>query len=323
MKKYRKVVQTDIAALVAEYGGNNIDDSSVNGEDDDKIQCLCPYCIEAGEPNMKRTLNVYLSSLSFWCFRCRVLGFDSSIKFKSVEHRSAMYQKYLSSMLNPIASKEFQEINIDHLKDITDLKYIDYFINDRSYKYVPHVDNWKFKQIKFLGRDGILLPFIYDNKIINYQIRYLSSKKKMKYYLNESDKIPFFVNGYDSNKRYDKITLVEGVFDSTAAYLFNLPNPIAVLGSSITELVFSIIIKLLKPTEIILAFDDMNINAKIHSQLSDRYLCKYSYIDTKGDDLDEYLRDGRSPSVELYTDDKLIINDTMSIYKYLKQNNLR
>jgi hypothetical protein len=291
-EKVRRIVQTNLKEYVEEYGVDKWDELDDSVE---SVRCKCKYCLDAGESSMKVSMTVFFNTLSFYCYRCKTLGFDSSIKLGSSEYKLSRLQKSVNSRTNSVLKNiEFNPIDIDHLSPIRSNDYLNYFITKRSYKYVPYLDQWDFREIEFLGRKGIMLPFTYDGLVINYQIRYLKDGK-MKYYTNSGSslKIPYFLNGFNSNNDYSTITIVEGIFDATAASLFNFPNPVAVLGSTLTDLECNILFNICKPTTIILAFDDMSLNNKMKKLIESKYLCTIKYIDTNGSDLDEYLKLGK------------------------------
>lgn len=305
-KKYNHFIVTDLDQLVADHSV----DGEINTESADKIKCMCPYCVPlGGEPAPKMTLTVFTETLSFWCYRCKTMGISDKISMSSEAYKEYRVQREVNrNVSEDLPEQVFESIDIGHLKPITDDEYLTYFIEKRSYKYIPFMDIWDFREIVFSGRKGFIIPFYYDGKIITYQIRYLKVNEKrneIKYYTDVGTKIPYFIDGFYSNKRYDTITLVEGIFDAAAAKLFNLPNPIGLLGSAIPDNIYDIIIKILKPTTIIFAFDDMKINLELSKRFNN-YFCQLKFINTKGSDLDEYLKAGKTPKVidhEKYLDD--------------------
>lgn len=297
MRKSSRFVVTDLSELVEEYG---VEGEEFDSSNSSRIVCKCQYCLEAGEPNMKTTLYVYPDTMSFYCFRCRTAGIDSSIKLDTTSYKIKQLERRITSDKKIVF--EFQPINLDHLNYIRNDEYIQYFLKTRSYKYIPKLDEWGFREIRFMGRKGFIIPFIYEGSIINYQIRFIdNSNKKMKYYTSEGLKIPFFLGGYNSSNSYDTITLVEGVFDATAASFYNLPNPIALLGSAVPSDIYYIITRVVRPKKIIYAFDDMEINLKL-SELFKKYLHEIYYINTFGDDLDEYLKSDKKVKISNHHD---------------------
>ncbi|QSM00815.1 hypothetical protein YerA41_114 [Yersinia phage YerA41] len=167
-----------------------------------RITCLCPYCIENGEPNSKATLYVYPENMSLFCFRCYTYGVDKSLALSKTQLNMVKLKNQVKKNLSQKDDKlVLSGINLDHLPLIRSNEYITYFMQKRSYKYVPKLDQWGFREINFMGQKGIVLPFFYDGLLVDYQIRYLNpTNHRRKYYLSEGDKIPFFINGYDKSR---------------------------------------------------------------------------------------------------------------------------
>ena len=295
----------DFSDLIKEYSLALIKNQSLDR--DKPIQCYCPYCQSHGEPSSKPTLYLYPETMTGWCFRCHSLVLDKSLVGSNPS--SLLKMKLLEGSTSRLL---FQDMDISYLKPIGDARYIEYFLEKRSPKYLFKCREWNLREIKCGDRYGILIPFYYEGRIVTYQIRYID-EGKFRYKTNEGIKLPYFVGGYLQDKNYDKITLVEGIFDAMAASIFGLPNPIAVLGSQLPKHIYEIITKLLKPSEIIYAFDDMNINYRLSSKFKS-YPHSISFIDTESSDLDEYLRYNKIPSIIPYSSNKddLEIVDSLS-----------
>jgi hypothetical protein len=293
--KAKRFLTVDIEELIGEFAENK---DSIN-DDTVKVKCWCPYCTEyGGEPNSKVTLTVYMDSLSFWCFRCHTAGIDKSIAVSRDKVGEMKEKRRINGIFSEREEIVLPNLDLSHLSLIRKDEYIKYFVNNRSYKYIPKLDLWGLREISLMGRKGIIFPFYYDGLLINYQVRYLksNSKAEIKYYTNEGHKLPWFPQGFDSSRDYSSITLVEGVFDATAAELFGLPEPMAVLGSSLVDHVIKFITKVLKPEVIIYAFDNMELNLYIKKQFS-KYHHESLFINTKDEDLDELLRSNRFPKI--------------------------
>lgn len=279
-------------------------------EKDTYYVCKCPFCEEHGEPDSKSTLYMYKESMTGWCWRClsyvvdKILVGNLSLKNKL---RNDSIQK-----MNEIKLPTLMEVDISHLKHVTSKPYIDYFINKRSYKYLLHNREFDFREISFRGRKGIIIPFYYDGLIIDYQIRYLEDGK-MKYYTSENDKIPYFPLGFDSKVRYKSITLVEGAFDATSAHILGLPNPMAVLGKSITEIIKKLL-EMINPEIIYLAFDEWKINNDIANQLKKFLTSRLILVGNNTHyDIDECLKFEITPKISDYNEELTKFKDRMRL----------
>lgn len=293
MSKASRVISADLNDIVSQYHYHQVSLDTDPFSLGKPIQCLCPYCQQYGEPNSKPTLYVYPETMTCYCFRCHTYGFDSRIKYLDDDIKFRQFQRQLD--VNTLDRIKYPVIDVSHLPYADDEEYKDYFVTKRSEWYLPHIRDWGLRAIDFMDHKGILIPFYYEGMIGNYQIRYIDNSQQ-RYYTHQGVKLPYVIHGYRSNENYRDITLVEGVMDAMAADIYGLPHPVAVLGSELPEHILEFITKLLKPQRIIYAFDEMKINLRLRQAL-DLYLHQDFYIDTHRQDLDEYLREGKTPVI--------------------------
>lgn len=249
----------------------------------------CPYCIMCGEPNSKPKFYYYPDTRSGYCFRCgsrmvveSIFTRDSNI-YEEVQTTSAPREIDLSKL--PV-------VNLEGLKLFhEDKEVLKYVKKERCKDYVKTLKSLPAYSINRYGNLGILFPLNYRGSTRGYQIRYLKPDENgTRFYTSKGDKIPF---RFDDKFHHKEITLCEGIFSALGCKHLGLPNPIATLGKDLCSSVLQVLSEY-SPAMIYLAFDSLEINYKVYTQLREIFRCEFMSIAFhKGDDPDTAFRSGR------------------------------
>lgn len=252
---------------------------------------LCPCCLtKTGKDDTTGKLYFSDDKALGLCFRCNTVFFPSEEKFYKVD---AVLKRAISKslgLLNALNAKledpsvlkfDFNEPTIDDLK----------YLRSRNPLIIPLIDYLGLKS--WTGsRPGIISPFIYKNYVGGLQVRF-KDKAKPKYWTHPGAKIPYSPNHVLSDfklKREKTVTLCEGVYDAIALLILGYPNPLALLGSSLTDYQ-SLILRKLMPENAFIAMDEYSISAEVRRTLKSSVS---SIVDTQivtfgGDDPEEFL----------------------------------
>jgi hypothetical protein len=149
-------------------------------------------------------------------------------------------------------------------------------------------------------RNGIIAPMSWMGEVKSYQIRYFTSEKSMRFHTMDGVKLLYFTTTPEMG---DDITLCEGIYDAHACHIMGFPNPVALLGKSLTNLQ-SNQLRNLCPRRLHLCLDDYICNGELAKGLRKKLptLMDIKFYSWKGEkDPEEYLR--RYPTETLYKGD--------------------
>jgi len=271
-----------------------IDISTLNqvGKTNTHLIYLCPECKKKlGKPDLKGKLYYSIDKDVGLCFRCNTVFYpeedenDPNYEMKDLRDNIEKYSKR-----NGYIDGNFSEVAMRFSPLETDLLV---YLKGRNPLLINIVDilglgGW-------YGKDrGVVTPFIYDGKVIKFQVRYTTREKgNDEYYTMPGPKVlysPF----HTSTRLFEErtITICEGTYDAIALAIMGYPNPLAILGKAITPVQIYQIKKLV-PYNCFIAMDQKKLGWAIHKQLKYELQSVSDYIvfDFDGPDPEEYLRD--------------------------------
>jgi len=139
-----------------------------------------------------------------------------------------------------------------------------------------------------IGREWVpIFPFLIDGRPYGYQL--WLGREDMKYYTYEAPKVPYSPTGISTSKDYDTITLVEGVFDALGAYWLKYPNPMAILGSTVSRRELELL-RSLRPKKICVYLDESPLSMVLGIKLVEELGVEVQVIKSNGEDPDERAR---------------------------------
>ena len=169
--------------------------------------------------------------------------------------------------------------------------------NPAGEKYLKSRHKYCLGLAKLLGfkywGEHIAIPFMWEGKVIYYQIRFNGvshDSGKIRYFfpkIKDGYKPPYIIN---HEVKENKLIIVEGVFDALAA-LIMAPSyiPVAVLGSSISDYQMGFLRDMV-PSDIIVYMDETEISARVAERLKSVInYCPIHIIRSEGEDPEECL----------------------------------
>lgn len=233
---------------------------------------LCPFCItKRGKPDKEGKFYWKNDNSIGMCFKCHTVGFPE--EGEEVDKEASIFNQVISraiTRLKPVSSiyPEPAQLNVD-FPSFPEL-------SQSNIEYLKNRNPLIIPLLPLLGcrswtgsRDGVVFPFSYKKYIAKFQVRFDTDNKKFRYYTSPGDKVlysplPIFKTFNLGETKY--ITLCEGVFDSIALLILGFPNPIAVLGSTLTDIQIGMLRSLL-PDHAMLCMDNYDLNKSIRDQI--------------------------------------------------------
>lgn len=248
-----------LADIVSKYA------TDVKKNDSEEVHMRCPLCGDSKKSKYKARGHYYKKTGSYYCFNCN--EFMPGLKFASLI--SGLDEKYILSKFNRsyldqmISGMELAKPTKKKEKIITDPNPIVYpkvrDLNDDEVKYLskrritelPFFDKLDINGITAKQGDFIFIPWMFDKKLVNYQIHNYNKYLTIPKYLFSKHGIkPIY--GLDRiDESYKKLVIFEGVFDS----LF-IKNGVAVGGKTLTDFQKYVFENRYSDYELILAFDN-------------------------------------------------------------------
>lgn len=250
-----------LANIVVEYATN------VKKNDEEEVNMRCPLCGDSKKSKYKARGHYYKKTGTYYCFNCS--EFMPGLKFASLI--SGLDEKYILSKFNRsyldqmIVGMGLQKTSAYQKKQkiITDPEAIVYpkvrdlneseiqYLSKRRITELPFFDKLDINGITAKQGDFIFIPWMFDKKLVNYQIhnynKYVSIPK---YLFSKHGVKPIY--GLDRiDESYKKLVIFEGVFDS----LF-IKNGVAVGGKTLTDFQKYVLSTHYSDYELILAFDN-------------------------------------------------------------------
>ncbi len=167
--------------------------------------------------------------------------------------------------------------------------------------------------MKWSGKEqGVVTPFMLGEDIVKFQVRFVGRRQRGRapYYTSPGPKILYSPCHSLSNFRLLRertITLCEGTYDSIALQIIGYPNPMAVLGSTLTDYQIYLLRKFM-PENMFIMMDNKSIGWNLQRQLKVKMSSVSDYIvdDFNGLDPEEYLRKTYQDESELYKNNLLM-----------------
>lgn len=271
----------------------------------DEVRYNCPVCIEVrGKDDNDGKLFWNKVKRKGYCFKCVTIFYPNTDDLE--DGGDAKFQQTMSAWsdrligFDQLEQEEPPEIAFDFSPLKEDLLL---YLKNRN-PFLVHLaptlglHGW-------YGRDtGVVTPFFYKEKVVKFQTRFISRKdpKAAKYYTSEGTKILysprhiFGAAGSFDLIEEQTITLTEGTYDAIACAIMGFPNPLAILGSSLTKYQIFLLKKLM-PFKVFCCLDDWKLNMALKRQV-------LSSLDTVGEAIVNPLGKGDPEEfLKIYTQD--------------------
>lgn len=248
-----------LADIVSKYAAD------VKKNDGEEVHMRCPLCGDSKKSRTKARGHYYKKTGTYYCFNCN--EFMPGLKFASLisgidekDILSKFNRSYLEEMMTGMGlSKNYRKKE----KVITNPNAIVYpkvrtlngieldYLKKRRITELTFFDKLDINGITAKQGDFIFIPWMFDRKLVNYQIHNYNKYKAIPKYLFSKHGIkPIY--GLDRiDTSFKKLVIFEGVFDS----LF-IKNGIAIGGKTMTEFQKYIFDSRYPDYEIVLAFDN-------------------------------------------------------------------
>ena len=248
-----------LADIVSKYA------TDVKNNNEEEVHMRCPLCGDSKKSKYKARGHYYKKTGSYYCFNCN--EFMPGLKFASLI--SGLDEKYILSKFNRsyldqmIAgmglakpTKKTEKLITDpnpivypRVRDLNDVELA--YLTKRRIMELPFFKDLDINGITAKQGDFIFIPWMFDKKLVNYQIhnynKYLTIPK---YLFSKHGVKPIY--GLDRiDESYKKLVIFEGVFDS----LF-IKNGVAVGGKTLTDFQKYVLSSRYSDYEIVLAFDN-------------------------------------------------------------------
>lgn len=280
--------------LVSKYGRDsyyfnpNVADppSKTSRRGVEEIRC-CPVCVDRGEPDSRETFSWNTTKLIGYCQRCsaKFSLFEDIPDFKMRMKTMSSVWSHNQSVVNrgiPLSKIDYENMFSDLSQD--GLTYL-----EARNPFIGHMVS--YLNIRERVGVGIAVPIVYDDILTSYQLRYYRPVEKMKYRIPVGEKLFYSPNNaFKKGAIVSKITICEGYFDAIALLLLGYPNPIAVQGSTLTELQGKMLSSKMVDS-VICAMDNSYLSRKMRKSVLDNVstVSKITSIDSSGDDPEEIL----------------------------------
>lgn len=273
---------------------------TIISENGDEIRYNCPACLEVrGKEDDDAKFYWNKVKRKGFCFKCNSVFYPETDE--SEIGGDAEFALVRNAFLDQLEGFDvFENVEPDEISfDFDEL-------NDDLLLYLKNRNPFLVALAPALGLHGwygkdigVVTPFFYREKIVKFQTRFLARKdpKAAKYYTSEGTKVLYSPKHvFGNKKRFElqeepSVTLVEGTYDAIACAIMGFPNPLAVLGSTLTKYQIYLL-KRLSPFKVFCCLDDWKLNAALKRQV----LSSLNTVDEvvmhnwgKGDP-EEYLR---------------------------------
>lgn len=252
---------------------------------------LCPFCeIKTGKPDNVGKLYFSEQKALGVCFRCNTVVFPTDEKYYATD---LVLKRSISKALAALSNTG------GHIEDPPKVSMSFGGLSREDILYLKNRNPLIVPLLPVLGlmswegsRRGIVAPFIYKSYIGKFQVRY-QDKLKPKYYTMPGDKLLYspqhLLNDFKL-RRESTVTICEGVYDAIALWILGYPNPVAVLGSSVTEYQ-SLLLRKMMPENVIFAMDEWDISASMRAVIRSQVpsIINTHIVTFKGLDPEEFL----------------------------------
>lgn len=249
------------------YEAVSLDSIEVAGHSATHTIYFCPFCeIKADQIDTDGKLYFSEDKALGVCFRCNTVVFPTDEKFYAPDR---LLQRSINKAINSLNH------TIGHVEDPPKVAMSFGELTRDDIGYLRGRNPLIMSLLPILGlkswestRRGIVAPFIYKNYVGMFQVRY-QDKLKPKYYTMPGFKLMYSPQHLFTNfklRRESTITICEGVYDAIALWILGYPNPVAVLGSTITEYQ-ALLLRKLMPENVIFAMDEWSISSAMRAEI--------------------------------------------------------
>ena len=294
----------------------------------------CPVCGDSKKSKTKARGWLYLRpKLRYYCFNCdaTLSGIDF-LKFVSrKEYKEIMtdYNRQKISLFNSDKdeSDDVDIIDVGNNYYSTKMSIYDK-LTELNSEQISHLNNRKITSLPFFDKlslknynNFIFIPWIYQNKIVTYQLNNYSGIKNFPKYRFGYGSLDY-VYGIDRvDPSFDKIICFEGVYDS----LF-VKNGVSIGRKFIKDSQVELIKNRFPKHDIVLSFDNDNTGIKATDKIINDNKHDFLFFnwfgETKCKDINEYVIDNDQ---SIFMDKRFINEKIMTaietkfwLYKYNK-----
>ena len=247
-----------LADIVSKYAVN------VKKNDSEEVHMRCPLCGDSKKSQTKARGHYYKKTGTYYCFNCN--EFMPGLKFASLvsgidekDILSKFNRSYLNQMIDGLGlvkNKKSKEKTITNPNPIVypavrnlNVRELEY-LKKRRILELPFFEKLDINGITAKQGDFIFIPWLFDKKLVNYQIHNYNKYNAIPKYLFSKHGIKPIYGLNRVDKSFKKLVLFEGVFDS----LF-VKNGVSIGGKSLTDFQRYVLESRYSDYEFILAFD--------------------------------------------------------------------
>lgn len=245
-----------------------VDISTLNQHDETSGYWIfeCPFCTEKRGANYWSNNRLYFSKKTNrgLCYQCNTVVFPEldEVQEERLELKSAI-SKFSEE---GDSSENLGSIQFDF--DPLDAELLRYLSNRNP--LIVHLTR-VLGLAKWEGIEkGVVTPFIDRGKVVKFQVRFPNRSKERKYYTAPPGTTPLyspFHCFYYYNLFVERtVTLCEGTYDAIALGIMGYPNPLAVLGKTLTRFQINQLRRLV-PEYCYIAMDEFDINLAVKKQV--------------------------------------------------------
>lgn len=299
-----------LADIVSQYAVN------VKKNDSEEVHMRCPICGDSKKSQQKARGHYYKKTGTYYCFNCN--EFMPGLKFASLvsgidekDILSKFNRSYLDEMINGLGLKknsrkkenvilEPKAIVYPNVRNLNSTEFA--YLKKRRILELPFFKKLDINGLTAKQGDFLFIPWMFDKKLVNYQIHNYNKYASIPKYLFSKHGIkPIYgLNRIDVS--YKKLVVFEGVFDS----LF-VKNGIATGGKTMTDFQKHVLDTRYADYEIVIAFDQdksgLSAMAKtFQRESSSRY--KFFMPDLSGcKDMNDYVIKSKSDLTYISSED--------------------
>lgn len=264
---------------------------------------LCPFCVEkrtryGKEPTPDTVGKLFVNNLKEigLCFRCNTIVL-SNWTIDSAVNKLA---NVLEAMLDQVNHTDLQNVDISTYPLASSVERAVGYIQHRNPSITTGLMDaldlrWYSREFRkgaeIHVKEGILTPMRFkenDQLVVKcFQIRFLTHDKNSRFYTLDGIKSVFFLRPPTIGST---ITLCEGTWDAIALGIMGFPNPVALLGKSLSAFQANQLRQFV-PSRAILALDDEGCNTNLRKDVRNKLpsVSRIRMYDFRGHDPEEYL----------------------------------
>lgn len=268
-----------------------LDNLVVAGETRTHIIYFCPCCTtKRGKPDEKGKFYWSDTKLTGYCFLCNTVFLPES----DLEQSDIKLNSVINKLIDDPGNKVFERPPSLRYNFLDLDNKVENYLRNRN-KYLPQLSEY-LGITRWEGEStGVVIPFLYYDYVARYQVRFINpADPKRKYYISPGDHKLLYSPTHlfmDYKLNGPIITLCEGIFDAIALMIMGYPNPVATLGSTVTDYQIYQLRKL-APEEVIIVMDETQISRDLMYRLK-------PYLPLVSEYYPLAFENGRDPEEEL------------------------